>query len=60
MALITIRTTDGRSVLIHSSQIGPTPLATVVRDTLDWIDVWSRFDARAGAVDVYHQRQDRS
>lgn len=45
MALLVIRGDDGRSHLIHSSEIGPQTLAP--RSTGWWEDVWSKFDERA-------------
>ncbi len=43
MALLTIRGEDGKSYLIHSSQIGPQYRPP--RSTGDWHDVWDQVEA---------------
>lgn len=42
MALISIRTTDGRAILVHSSIFGPQ--STRPQSTGLWEDVWRRVD----------------
>lgn len=48
MALIIVRTTDGRSALVHTSQFD----RQMRRPSDSWPDVWRRFDAAKGGGQV--------